>query len=149
MKNEQKKSLIINIAIGAFVVAVVVGGYFVFIKQDQASSSISNVTSVTNTASKTLLIGADIEATIRDLDNLKRAVESATMTFSSASFQNLQDFSVTIPVQAVGRTNPFLITSWKQAMIDLEKKSSTKTSTGITSQSATKVQTTTGGSVGI
>lgn len=128
MQNEQKKSLTVNIITGALVVGVMVVGYFMFTNQVQSPISTNQPTLVGKIASETVLIGSDIESTVKDLENLKRAVEGATIIFSTPAFQNLQDYSVAIPPQPVGRPNPFVLTSWKQKIKELEKAPATQSS---------------------
>lgn len=130
MKNEQTKSLIVNIVTFIVVVGVLAAGYFVFIKKSDVSSSTNAAVSVNAIASETAMIGNEIESTVKDLQDLKSAVESSAIIFSSPAFQNLENFTVPIPEGAVGgRTNPFILTDWKIKFKALEGASVSTTNT--------------------
>lgn len=121
MQNEQTKSLLVNIITGVVVIGVLTAGYFVFTGQSQVPAVTSAITSVGQVASETASIGNEIESTVRDLEDLQNAVASSAILFSTPAFQNLQDFTAAVPFESIGRTNPFLVTNWKQKMIALEK----------------------------
>lgn len=104
------KSFIINIVTSALVLAIVVVGYFVFIRNKEAVSEIVAPSVVTD---ETVMVGMEINKTFKDLGDLKVAVEDARTMIDSPVFQTLKDFSVTIPVEKVGRANPFIPASWK------------------------------------
>lgn len=119
MPREQIKTLLVNIVTAVIALGVLIVGYFVFLKKETpvADSIVSAVTIAEETAS----IGAEIDETIRGLGDLERAVASATVIFDLPAFKNLQDFSVTIPTDVVGRQNPFVPTAWKLKMKTLEE----------------------------
>lgn len=122
MQQEQIKSLLVNIMTAVVVIGVLVAGYFVFIKKDTAiTSSVTSITSVARIAEETASIGAEIDYTVKDLKDLTRAVASSTVIFDLPEFQKLQDFSVTVPAETVGRDNPFIPTAWKLKMKALEE----------------------------
>lgn len=127
MQNEQKKSPMVSIITGVVVIGAAAALYYIFTNKGQPQSPVVEATSVGNIASETVLMGADIESTVKDLDNLKRAVESATIIFGTPAFQSLQDFSVVVPGQPIGRQNPFVLTSWKLKIKELEKSTGSNT----------------------
>lgn len=117
MKEDNTKSLVMNIITVTVVVALLVVGYFVFLKK--GTPAISD-TSIALVAQETSSLGIDIDSTIRSLKNLSRAVESATIIFDLPAFKNLQDFSVKVPSEGVGRPNPFVPADWKLKLIEAE-----------------------------
>lgn len=116
MQNEQTKSLLVNVMTGVVIIGVLAAGYFVFTNQTQTTGGSSAPTSVSEIASETATIGTQIESTVSDLEDLTRAIASSTIIFSTPAFQNLQDFSVIVPSETVGRDNPFIPTDWKLKM---------------------------------
>lgn len=129
MKQEQIKTLLINIITGVIVVAVLVVGYFVFTKDKSAVLGVVPSMSTETVAETTALIGTKIEGTVLGLKKLHVAVEEAATVFDMMAFKNLTDFSVGIPNQKIGRENPFVPTEWKfrmNALKDAMKKSPTQ-----------------------
>lgn len=129
MKQEQIKTLLVNIITGAVVVAVLVVGYFVFTKDKLAVLDEAPSMSTETVAETTALIGTKIEGAVTGLKKLHIAVEEAATVFDMVAFKNLTDFSVGIPNQKVGRENPFVPTEWKlrmNALKDAMKKNPTK-----------------------
>lgn len=148
MEQDKTKNLLINILTAAVVVGVAVAGYFVFMKTD--TTSITGVaapaTSVAVVAEETTAIGNEIDSTVRNLGDLERAVASSKVIFDLPAFKNLEDFSVEIPGDTVGRVNPFVPTVWKIKMKALEAsllKKSSSASAPASSQSASALDTTT------
>lgn len=141
MQQEQIKTLLVNILTGGIILGVFVAGYFVFIKKDTAVTS--SVTSVARIAEKTASIGTEIDYTVRDLKDLARAVASSTVIFDLPEFQNLENFSIDIPAETVGRDNPFVPTVWKLKMRALEESVNKSTASQSSTQSASVSQTTT------
>lgn len=138
MQQEQIKTLLVNILTGAIIVGVFVVGYFVFIKKDTTiTDSVAEVSSVARIAEETASIGTEIDYTVSDLKDLKSAVASSKVIFDLPAFRNLQNFSVTIPEEPVGRTNPFVPTVWKLKMKASEEAVKKSASTVATTQSAT------------
>jgi hypothetical protein len=123
MQQDQIKTLIVNILTVAIVVGAVVVGYFVFTKQ--AAPVGGDTTSVAQIAAETASIGAEIDNTVRDLQDLKNAVESSRIVFELPEFKNLENFSVSIPSESIGRVNPFVPTAWKLKMKAVEEAAST------------------------
>lgn len=119
MQQEQIKTLLVNIMTGAIVLGVFVAGYVVFIKKDTVITD--SVTSVARIAERTASIGTEIDSTVRKLKDLSRTVASSTVIFDLPEFQNLENFSVEIPTETIGRDNPFIPTVWKIRMKALEE----------------------------
>lgn len=152
MQQEKLKTLLVNILTGSIVVGLVVVAYFVFLKKDVStlSSVPASVADTARIAEETALIGTEIDYTMRDLSDLSRAVSSSNAIFTLPAFKNLQDFTITVYPEAVGRTNPFLPTAWKIKMKELEssfKKSAPASSSATPSKTETspKVETPTSG----
>lgn len=126
-----------NILTAVVVIGVLTAGYFVFINKQTPVANVD--TSVAQIAEETASIGTEIDSTVRDLKDLERAVASSKVIFDLPAFQNLQDFSVAVPTEAVGRTNPFVPTAWKLKMKALEAADAKRAGTsGATSQSSTQ-----------
>lgn len=99
------------------VFGVVVSGYLVFRGKQGAAPSVgvtpsTNDISVSGTAEDTITIGAEMAHTVSDIQELKNSIESSVTVFNLPAFKNLRDFSTTIPIEPVGRKNPFLPTDW-------------------------------------
>lgn len=143
MQQEQIKALLVNIFTGAVIVGVFVVGYFVIFKKD--TEVVTSVASVARIAEQTASIGVEIDATVKDLKELSDAVSRSKVFFDMPSFRNLENFTVAVPTEEVGRDNPFLPTVWKLKMKALEeaagKKSSTQQSAQSASVSGTQSQT--------
>ena len=125
MQKEQTKPLLVNIMTGVIVVGILAAGYFAFTNRDQTqptATPTSTPTSVSEIASRTALVGIEIEATVKDLSDLNHAVASSAIIFSTPAFQNLQDFSVGVASESVGRPNPFVWSDWKVSLKILENK---------------------------
>lgn len=122
MTPEKIKALIVNILTVVVVLGVVVAAFFIFTKKDipVVGDTAASVATVAKIAEETALIGTEIDYTVRDLGNLARAVESSNALFDLPAFKNLQDFTVPIFSQAIGRANPFLPTDWKLKFSALE-----------------------------
>lgn len=122
MQQEQIKTLLVNVLTAAVVGGVLAVGYFVFIKKDTAVTSTgASAPSVATIAEETTFIGAEIDSSVQDLKGLERAVASSTVIFDLPAFKNLQDFSVAIPAEAIGRPNPFIPAAWKLKLKTLEE----------------------------
>ena len=111
MQKEQSKKLFMDILTGLVIAGVFVVGYFAFRKSDVAVSDI--VAPATETADQVLSAGAQVSETIKNLKDLKSSVEKSSAVFATPAFTSLQDFTVEIPAEAVGRANPFIPTAWK------------------------------------
>ena len=129
MSQEQTKKYILNIVTGVMVFGVVVSGYFVFRGKQAVTPSVgttpTNEASLAGSAAETITIGADIEHTVNDIQELKNSIESSVTVFNLPAFKNLRDFSTTIPSEPVGRKNPFLPTDWSlkiKAVQDASRK---------------------------
>lgn len=121
MEKEQIKTILVNTMTVLVVGGVLVSIYIVFFKKDTSiTTTVATVASVAKIAEETAQIGTQIDYTVNDLGDLASAVASSKVIFDLPAFKNLQDFSVEVPPQSVGRQNPFVPTSWKAAMKALE-----------------------------
>lgn len=134
MQKEQIKALIVNIFTGVVVVGVFVAGYFVFFKKD--SEIVTPTISVARVAEQTAFISVEIDATVNDLRELSNAVAKSKVFFDLPAFSNLENFSVTVPKEEIGRENPFLPTAWKLKMKDLDSTIAKNNTTQQITQSA-------------
>lgn len=123
-----------NIATGVVVIGVIATGYFVFFKKDATVST--TVTTSLVGAQETVIVGAQVSGTLRELEDLKRAVKDSAEVFRSAAFQSLTNFSVAVPEEPLGRDNPFELTAWKARQKALEETASKRGSSSQSSQSA-------------
>lgn len=119
MEHSQTKTVLVNIVTGVVVVGLLAVGYFVFVKKE--TLDIGQVAATSLIADETATIGTEINGTVRDLKNLELAVASSTIIFELPEFKNLEDFSVSIPPESVGRENPFVPTGWKLKLKALEE----------------------------
>ncbi len=127
MQQEQIKTLIVNIFTGVVIVGVFVAGYFVFLKKEK--EIVTPKISVARVVEQTASIGIEIDSTVRDLRELSDAVARSKVFFDLPSFGNLENFSVTVPDEEVGRENPFLPTVWKLKMKAMEESIAKNSST--------------------
>lgn len=139
MQQEQIKALIVNIFTGAVVVGVFVAGYFVFVKKD--TEIVTSVVSVARIAEQTASVGVEIDATKRDLKELSDAIAKSKVFFELPEFSNLENFTVSVPKEEIGRENPFLPTTWKIKMKALEAAAGKSASTQPSTQSASVLDT--------
>ncbi|MFZ2303780.1 MAG: hypothetical protein WAV98_03275 [Minisyncoccia bacterium] len=139
MQQEQIKTLLVNIFTGIVVTGVIVVGYFVFVKKNTVV--IENIASVAVIAEETASIGVEIDATVRDLKDLSRAVASSKVIFDLPAFKNLQNFSIAVPTEAIGRTNPFVPTIWKLKMKTTEEVADKGVISQVGAQSALVTET--------
>lgn len=145
MQKEQTSSLLVNILTGAVVIGVLVVAFIVFTKKDTTVTTDAGVQSVSiaEVAQETALIGYEIDSTVRDLGELERSVASSKVIFDMPAFKNLQNYTVAVPSEPVGRTNPFVPTAWKVNMKALEAatgKSASQASTQTASVSSAQAQ---------
>lgn len=120
MQQEQIKKIIVNGLAILVIVGVVVTGYSSFTGGKTENITTPEVSAVGQVADETRLIGAEIDRTVRELRGLDSALESSVAIFDLPAFMNLQDFSVSISEEPVGRDNPFIPTLWKTQMKALE-----------------------------
>lgn len=120
MQQEQIKKIIINGLAVLVIVGVVVTGYSSFIGGNTDNITTPDISVVGQVAEETRFIGAEIDRTVSELRGLDSALESSVAIFDLSAFMNLQDFSVPIFEEPVGRDNPFVPTSWKAQMKALE-----------------------------
>lgn len=133
MKQEQTKTLLVNIFTGVVVIGVFVAGYIVFIKKDSTESGVKTVSRI---AEQTSTVGAEIDNTMKDLRELSDAVARSNVFFGLPEFTNLENFSVKVPSEKIGRKNPFLPTPWKIKIKDLETTSGDNVPAQTSTQSA-------------
>lgn len=139
MQQEQIKALLVNIFTGAVIVGVFVAGYFVLVKKD--TEVVTSVASVARIAEQTASIGVEIDATLKDLRELTDAVSRSKVFFDMPEFRNLENFTVTVPREEIGRDNPFVPTVWKTKMKALEEAAGKSTATQASTQSASASET--------
>jgi len=142
MQQDKSKTLLVNILTAVVVVGVAGAAYFVFTKTDATVVGTgAPISSVAAVAEETTLIGSQIDYTVRELRDLERAVASSTVIFGLSSFRNLQDFSVAIPSENLGRVNPFVPTPWKIKLNAIKTaappRASVTTTTTVTTQTTT------------
>lgn len=111
MQKEQTKKILMDVITGIIIVAVLVIGYYVFVKKDTTSQGI--IESPTAAADQVVLVGSQIANTVRSLKDLRSSVEKTSAVFSMPAFASLQDFSVEVLSEPIGRANPFVPTDWK------------------------------------
>lgn len=111
MQKEQIKKILIDLITASVVVAVLVIGYYVFFKKNTVSQVV--VGSSTEVADQVVLVGSQIANTARSLRDLRSSVEKTSAVLSTPAFTSLQDFSVEVSPEPIGRANPFLPTDWK------------------------------------
>lgn len=126
MQQEKIKNLLVNVITGAVVVGLIYAAYFVFTKSSSgpADTTVAPELSVAKIAEETAIVGVEIDRTVSSLKDLKRTVANSKVIFDLPAFQNLQDFSVAIPEEPLGRPNPFVPTEWKLKMKALEEAAS-------------------------
>ena len=91
-----------KILAGILVVAVLLaGGYFAFFSGSGSSALLTSSTGTTQTSR----VSKELLATIGNLKNINLEVDSKL--FTDPAFLSLVDFHVDIPLQPVGRDNPF------------------------------------------
>lgn len=120
-----------NIATGVFVIAVIATGYFVFFKKETAPIAPTTGASTALGVAQTIAVSTDIARTKTELSELKKTVTDSIEVFSSREFRSLQDFTVGVPEEPIGRPNPFVPTDWKIKIKAAEAAASKKSgSTG-------------------
>lgn len=140
MQTEQTKTLVINVVTGLIVVGVLYAGYRAFFAQPASDSGTTTATAPVSidVTTETVIIGAQISNTLRELENLKKSVADSTAFFTLNAFKNLSDSSVEVPSEIVGRSNPFEQTVWKMRLRALEDAAlKNGQTTNITIQTAT------------
>ncbi|MDR3558248.1 MAG: hypothetical protein P4L61_01825 [Candidatus Pacebacteria bacterium] len=102
MKNKSSsnnKTIIIGIAI----VVVVAGIWYFYGKGSSSSSTSQLLSSSSNADSSSAAVGADVLNILNSVSSIN--IDSSF--FATAAYQSLVDYSITVPPQAVGRSNPF------------------------------------------
>lgn len=134
MDTQRAKTLVINIITGVVIVAVLATAYLMFFKKD--STEVANITEAVETAEETIIIGMQVSRTLRELDELGKAVSESVQIFKTRAFRELENFSTEVPKGEVGRDNPFEPTTWKERMNALESRTSQRTQTSAQAQPA-------------
>lgn len=141
MQQEQLKTLLVNIITGVVVLAVLVAGYFVFVKKEVATTlDDAGTPSVKTDAQTTVLVGIEISRTVKVLEELKQSVIDSAEFFNRPEFNNLEDFSVVVLKGEVGRENPFSPTAWKLKIKALEESASKASAKGSGGQEASIIR---------
>ncbi|MBI5798390.1 MAG: hypothetical protein HZB10_00470 [Candidatus Yonathbacteria bacterium] len=112
MQNEQIKTIVSNTAIILIIVAAGAAGYF-FLKDKLAVLSSRDSFGQVDTELSIAEVGSEITRTVALLKKLDGLVKESALIFSEPSFGSLEDFSVEIPKESLGRDNPFIPTNWK------------------------------------
>ena len=100
-----------NIGTGIVILGIIFAGYWFFIKKQ--GGAISDAGTVAKVAEQTIVEGTNLARTIKELNDLNKAVLSSIGIFNTQAFRDLQDFSIQVPEEPVGRNNPFVPTIWK------------------------------------
>lgn len=109
-----------NIITGALVLGAVAVGYFVFVQKKAETTVAPEVVTPSVGIAQTVAVSGEITRTKKELSDLKKAVAASVDVFSSPEFRSLQDFSLQIPEEPIGRENPFVPTDWKTQMVAAE-----------------------------
>ncbi len=121
MNPQKTKILVKNIVTSIIVVGLLVIIYFVLKKDTPTDTPIVNGAS-TDTVTNANVIDIRVARSVKELSDLKSAVVNTAALFSTAAFRGLEDFSVVIPTEPVGRENPFIKTEWKIRIEALEQQ---------------------------
>ncbi len=112
MNSQKTKALIKNIVMSAVLIGVLIIAYIVF-KKDTEVNTLSGGAVAVDSVFTPDVVEARVTRTVTELNELKSAIASMIAIFSTPVFRSLEDFSVSIPEEPVGRENPFVITEWK------------------------------------
>ncbi|MHB1118300.1 MAG: hypothetical protein ACYCZ7_02140 [Minisyncoccota bacterium] len=125
------KTLMMNIATGLLVLGVITLAYFMLIKKSPRTTSTTNpgTSALALEVAQTIAVSGDISRTKIELSELKKAVASSIEVFNSREFKSLEDFSVEVSEEPIGRDNPFVPTDWK-LKIKTQETAGKKTSSG-------------------
>ena len=128
MREDKTKTFVVNIVTVLVVLGVIVSGYLVFNKKE-ISVPLGNAPSVEN-AEAIVATGSEISRTVSELTDLKKAVTDSVAVFRMPEFMRLENFSVMVPSENVGRLNPFITPAWKVRQQALEKALAKRTGAG-------------------
>lgn len=109
----QIKKLPMNIIVGVALFLVVVAGYWIFVKKPSSVTSVPGGVSFEEGAMEAVAIGDEVSQTLKELDGLNRAVSNSVAVFEAPKFKSLKNFTFEVPVEPVGRENPFISTDRK------------------------------------
>lgn len=113
-----------NIGTAVVVLGVIGAGYWFFVRKEAPAPEAGVIVGALSNAASVAEAGAEITSTLKELEGLKRAVASSTAFFSEPAFRNLNDISVAVSPEPVGRDNPFELTGWKIKEKALEQAAS-------------------------
>ena len=132
MKKQTTQSMMVNIATGVLVLALIGFGYITFVKTpDTQTSGVGTpdaTTTLSDTATRALSTSLQVAQTVKDLSNLSQSVESSSVIFNLPAFRSLKDFSVSIASEQIGRDYPFTKTAWRLKFEELERAAEKKAS---------------------
>ncbi len=127
MNQQKTKILVKNIATIAVLIGVLIVAYVMFVnKKDVPLDALSVGAVPAETVATPDVVGARVIRSVRELNDLKSAIASTAAIFSSAVFKGLEDFSIVVPAEPVGRENPFVATEWKLKMKAFEEQAKNK-----------------------
>ncbi len=129
-----------NVITVVVVGAVIVAGYFVFVKKKEAPVLGEIGLPAKTDAQTTTLVGIEIARTVRVLEDLNLSVKKSADVFDTPEFNNLKNFSIEIPKEEVGRENPFVPTAWKLKIKALEEAASKASAKGSGGQEASIIR---------
>ncbi len=125
MNSQKTEALIKNIVVGSIIVGVLIAAYFLFVK-DTPVDTLSGGAVAVDSVSTADVVQAKVTRTVSELKDLKSALASAIAIFTTPVFGSLENFSVSVPAEQVGRVNPFVITEWKIKIKALEEQARTR-----------------------
>ncbi len=125
MNSQKTEALIKNIVVGSIIVGVLIAAYFLFVK-DTPVDTLSGEAVAVDSVSTADVVQAKVTRTVSELKDLKSALASAIAIFTTPVFGSLENFSVSVPAEQVGRVNPFVITEWKIKIKALEEQARTR-----------------------
>lgn len=108
----QVKKMVMNIATGVLIFGAIGVGYTVFFKEKTDTATPETPAPVLGVA-QTVAVSSDIARTKAELSELKKTVAASINVFSSREFRSLEDFTLQVPEEPIGRDNPFMSTDWK------------------------------------
>ena len=106
MNNQKKPSSMKGTIAVIAIVIILVGGWYFYEKGSSPSSSSSSTltaSSPSGAAAGTSDVGANVLSILQSVSSIK----IDTAFFSSPVYQSLVDYSITVPPEPVGRTDPF------------------------------------------
>ena len=108
MSTEQIKKLSINISAGVIIFGILFTIYNIFTKDKKEIIPKVATSNKETTEQAVVRISEEIQHTLKILSGLKELTASSAIIFDLPEFKNLNDLSVEIPDQPLGRENPFI-----------------------------------------